>query len=96
MSSKYTDELVSILKMLKNIEEDLNLIQYSGTEKKIYYTIACKNASDGSCCISDVIEESGFSRSTVYKTIKKFEEDQIIKMYQSSSDKREFNLVLAH
>ena len=96
MSSKYTDELVSILKMLKNIEEDLNLIQYSGTEKKIYYTIACKNASDGSCCISDVIEESGFSRSTVYKTIKKFEEDQIIKMYQSSFDKREFNLVLAH
>ena len=96
MSSKYTDELVSILKMLKNIEEDLNLIQYSETEKKIYYTIACKNASDGSCCISDVIEESGFSRSTVYKTIKKFEEDQIINMYQSSFDKREFNLVLAH
>ena len=96
MSSKYTNELVSILKMLKNIEEDLNLIQYSETEKKIYYTIACINANDGSCCISDVIEESGFSRSTVYKTIKKFEEDQIIKMYQSSSDKREFNLVLAH
>lgn len=96
MSSKYTDELVSILKMLKNIEEDLNLIQYSETEKKIYYTIACKNVNDGSCCISDVIEESGFSRSTVYKTIKKFEEDQIIKMYQSLSDKREFNLVLAH
>ena len=96
MSSKYTDELVSILKMLKNIEEDLNLIQYSETEKKIYYTIACKNVNDGSCCISDVIEESGFSRSTVYKAIKKFEEDQIIKMYQSSFDKREFNLVLAH
>lgn len=96
MSSKYTDELVSILKMLQNIEEDLNLIQYSETEKKIYYTIACKNANDGSCCISDVIEESGFSRSTVYKTIKKFEEDQIIKMFQSSHDKREFNLVLAH
>ena len=96
MSSKYTDELVSILKMLKNIEEDLNLIKYSETEKKIYYTIAWKNANDGSCCISDVIDESGFSRSTVYKTIKKFEEDQIIKMYQSSSDKREFNLVLAH
>ena len=70
MSSKYSDELVSILKMLKNIEEDLNLIQYSETEKKIYYTIAWKNANDGSCCISDVIDESGFSRSTVYKTIK--------------------------
>ena len=96
MSTKYSVELVSILKMLKNIEEDLNLIQYSETEKKIYYAIAFKNANDGSCCISDVIDESGFSRSTVYKTIKKFEKDQIVKMYQSSSDKREFNLVLAH
>ena len=38
MSSKYSDELISILKMLKNIEEDLNLIHYSETEKKIYYT----------------------------------------------------------
>jgi len=96
MSSKYSDELISILKMLKNIEEDLNLIHYSETEKKIYYTIAWKNANNGSCCISDVIDESGFSRSTVYKTIKKFEEDKIVKMYQSSLDKREFNLVLAH
>jgi len=96
MSSKYSDELVSILQMLKNIEEDLNLIQYSETEKKIYYTIAWKNANDGTCCISDVIDESGFSRSTVYKTIKKFEEHQIVRMYQSSSDKREFNLVLAN
>ena len=96
MSSKYSDELISILKMLKNIEEDLNLIHYSETEKKIYYTIAWKNANNGSCCISDVIDESGFSRSTVYKTIKKFEEDKIVKMYQSSFDKREFNLVLAH
>ena len=69
MSSKYSHELISILKMLKNIEEDLNLIKYSETEKKIYYTIAWKNANDGSCCISDVIDESGFSRSTVYKTI---------------------------
>ena len=57
---KYTDELVSILKMLKNIEEDLNLIQYSETEKKIYYTIACKNANDGSCCISDVLKNLVF------------------------------------
>tara|TARA_Y100001980_G_C14149336_1_gene32669 strand:+ start:97 stop:402 length:306 start_codon:yes stop_codon:yes gene_type:complete len=95
MSSKYSNELISILKMLKNIEEDLNLIHYTETEKKIYYTIAWKNADNGSCCISDVIDESGFSRSTVYKTIKKFEEDQIVKMYQSSLDKREFNLILA-
>ena len=34
MSSKYSNDLISILKMLKNIEEDLNLIHYSETEKK--------------------------------------------------------------
>ena len=96
MPSNYSKNLTSILEMLWNIEKDLNLVPYNETEKKIYYTIAWKNANDGSCCISDVIDESGFSRSTVYKTIKKFEEHQIVRMYQSSSDKREFNLVLAH
>ena len=34
MSSKYSKDLASILQMLKNIEEDLNLINYSETEKK--------------------------------------------------------------
>ena len=96
MSSKYTKDLASILQMLKNIEEDLNLINYSETEKKIYYTIACKNSDNLTCRISDVINESGFSRSTVYKTIKKFEDADLIRMYRSSVDKREINLVLVH
>ena len=96
MSSKYSKDLASILQMLKNIEEDLNLINYSETEKKIYYTIACKNSDNYTCRISDVINESGFSRSTVYKTIKKFEDANLIKMYQSTVDKREINLVLVH
>ena len=94
MTSKYSKDLANILQMLRNIEEDLNLINYTETEKKIYYTIACKNADNYTCRISDVINESGFSRSTVYKTIKKFEYANLIKMYQSSTDKREFNLVL--
>jgi DNA-binding MarR family transcriptional regulator len=94
MTSKYSKDLANILQMLRNIEEDLNLINYTETEKKIYYTIACKIADNNSCRISDVINESGFSRSTVYKTIKKFEYADLIKMYQSSTDKREFNLVL--
>ena len=96
MPSNYSKNLTSILEMLWNIEKDLNLVSYNETEKKIYYIIAWKLSNCGTCNISDVIDSSGFSRSTVYKTIKKFEEDQIIKMYQSSSDKREFNLVLAH
>ena len=96
MSTKYSQDLINILQMLKNIEEDLNLIHYSETEKKIYYTIAWKNANDKSCCITDVIDESGYSRSTVYKTIKKFEASNLVKIQQSLTDKREFNLVLAH
>ena len=52
-------------------------------------------SNNGSCNITDVILESRFSRSTVYKTIKKFEQANLIIVEQSSNDKREFNLVLA-
>jgi len=39
---------------------------------------------------------SGFSRSTVYKTIKKFESADLVLVKQSEGDKREFNLILAN
>jgi len=39
---------------------------------------------------------SGFSRSTVYKTIKKFEQANLVYIQQSQGDKREFNLILAN
>jgi len=81
--------------MLQNIEIDLNLVGYSETEKKVYYTIALRLSKSGSCNISNVIETSGYSRSTVYKTIKKFELDNLIKLKQSHVDKREFNLSLS-
>jgi len=90
--TSYTNDLTDILKMLLNIEKDLNLVGYTDTEKKVYYTIALKISKTGSCNISNVIENSGLSRSTVYKTIKKFELDNIVKIHQSKSDKREFNL----
>ena len=90
--SRYINDLTNILQMLLNIEKDLNLVGYTDTEKKVYYTIALKISKTGSCNISNVIENSGLSRSTVYKTIKKFESDNIVKIYQSKSDKREFNL----
>ena len=80
--------------MLQNIEIDLNLVGYSETEKKIYYTIALRLSKSGSCNITNLIETSGYSRSTIYKTIKKFELDNLIKLKQSHIDKREFNLLL--
>ena len=94
MSSKYTKDLINILEMLWSIEKDLNLVRYNETEKKIYYTIAWKTSCMGSCNISDVIKTSGFSRSTVYKTIKKFESENLLSLQQSDEDRREFILQL--
>mgnify|MGYP001237484066 CR=1 FL=1 len=95
MTSEYKKDLVSILEMLSNLERDLNLVNYNETEKKIYYTIAMLISSNGSCNMTDVIFESKFSRSTVFKTIKKYERANLIIVEQSINDKREFNLVLA-
>ena len=93
--TNFKNDLVNILQMLRNIEQDLNLVAYSETEKKIYYTIALTLSKSGICNITDVIRTSGYSRSTVYKTIKKFELDNLIKLKQSHVDKREFNLSLS-
>lgn len=92
--SNYKSDLINILEMLWNIEKDLNLINYNETEKKVYYTIAWKISKTGVCNITDLISASGFSRSTIYKTIKKFESANLIMLEQSDNDKREFNLVL--
>ena len=96
MSSKYSKNLISILEMLWNIEKDLNLVSYNETEKKIYYMIAWKISNCGRCNMTDVINLSGYSRSTIYKTIKKFESDDLVVIKQSQGDKREFNLILAN
>ena len=89
MPSNYSKNLTSILEMLWNIEKDLNLVPYNETEKKIYYIIAWKLSNCGTCNISDVIDSSGFSRSTVYKILRKLEDNNLIEAFQSKSDKRE-------
>ena len=93
--SDYSKNLISILEMLWNIEKDLNLVSYNETEKKVFYVIAWKISDCGKCNMTDVINLSGFSRSTIYKTIKKFESDNLVLVKQSEGDKREFNLILA-
>ncbi len=95
MQSEYSKSLINILEMLWNIEKDLNLVSYNETEKKIFYSIAWKISKDGQCNMTNVIDSSGFSRSTVYKTIKKFEKANLVLIKQSEGDKREFNLALA-
>ena len=94
MSKKYLQQLASILEMLDNLDKDLNLVKYNETEKKIYYTIASKIHSSDKCNITDVIESSGFSRSTVYKAIRKFEDDRMVQLIKSNADRREIYLDL--
>ena len=71
--SIYRDDLIDILKMLMNIEKDLNLVCYSDTTQKVCYKIELKISKRGSCNISEDIQNSSLSSTTVYKTIKKFE-----------------------
>jgi DNA-binding MarR family transcriptional regulator len=95
MPNSYIKQLANILEMLHNLDSDLNLIGFNETEKKIYYTIASNIHNSAKCNISDVIESSGFSRSTVYKAIKNFEDRNMIKLIQSNHDRREIYLELA-
>ena len=94
MSESYIKQIANLLQMLHNLDKDLNLVSFNETEKKIFYTIAYKVHNDGKCNISDVIVSSGFSRSTVYKAIKAFEDKNMVKLVQSSSDRREVYLDL--
>jgi DNA-binding MarR family transcriptional regulator len=95
MSTTYIKKLANILEMLHNLDRDLNLVVFNETEKKIYYTIASNIHNTGKCNISDVIESSGFSRSTVYKAIKNFEDHNMVILSKSNFDRREIYLKLA-
>ena len=94
MSKTYIEQLANLMQMLHNLDRDLNLVSFNETEKKVYYTIAYEVHKNGKCNISDVIESSGLSRSTVYKAIKAFEEKKMVRLIQSHSDRREVFLDL--
>ena len=81
--------------MLQSIEDEINLAGYTLTEKKVFFTISQISENKESCNITDVIKESGLSRSTVYKAIKKLEYNKMLDVAQSSYDKREFFLNLS-
>jgi len=94
MTKSYIEQLANLLQMLQNLDRDLNLVAFNETEKKIYYTIAYEVHNNGKCNISDVIQSSVFSRSTVYKAIKTFEDKKMVKLIQSRADRREIFLDL--
>ena len=85
-------KLIQLLKALENIENEINLATFNETEKKVFYTVVTLSNNNKKCNISDVIDHSGLSRSSVYKALKKLESRSLIEISQSSNDKREFIL----
>ena len=85
-------KLVQLLKALENIENEINLATFNETEKKVFYTVVTLSNNDKKCNISDVIDHSGLSRSSVYKALKKLDSRSLIQISQSFDDKREFIL----
>ena len=88
---KFFNDIADALNMLAGIENALNIKDFSPNELKVFYTIISNEANSGSQCnITDVVESSGMSRSTVYKTLRKLSDEGIIALDQSLDDKREY------
>ena len=82
----FKKQLTTFVKMLRNIEDEFKLHSLTPNEQAVFYTIL---KSNDVCNISKIVEESGLSRSTVYKILRKLEENNLIEAFQSESDKRE-------
>ena len=85
----FKEDLMEALSLISNIERDIKINTLNANEKLIFYSILLKEKQSNECIISDVINESKLSRSTVFKTLKKLEEGNLISSKQSLSDKRE-------
>ena len=79
-------QLKTFVEMLRNIEDEFKLHSFTPNEQAVFFTIM---KSDEVCNISKIVDESGLSRSTVYKILKKLEDNNLVEAFQSKSDKRE-------
>ena len=83
------------LAMLDGLEKDLNIRHLTPNELKVFYTIIIRSdCNEYGTNITDIVENSGMSRSTVYKTLKKLSLEGIIKLHQSEEDGRESLVIL--
>ena len=79
-------QLKTFVEMLRNIEDEFKLHSLTPNEQAVFFTIM---KSDEVCNISKIVDESGLSRSTVYKILRKLEGNNLVVAFQSKSDKRE-------
>ena len=90
--SKITRELSNIHEMLSNMHRDLGLVDLNPTEKYIFLKIINEIEERKTCSMLKAVEVADKSRSTVYKTIRKLVSKGILKIENSSDDKRSFLL----
>ena len=92
---EFYQNISDALNMLYGMERDLNIRHFTPNELKVFYTIILRSAdkAEGSN-ITEIVANSGMSRSTVYKTLKKLSTEEIIHLHQSEDDGRESLIVL--
>ena len=92
---EFYSNICDALSMLDGLEQDLNIRHFSQNELKVFYTIIiCAAHNEHGSNITDIVENSGMSRSTVYKTLKKLSLENIINLRQSEEDGRESIVIL--
>ena len=76
----FKKQLATFVQMLRNIEDEFKLHSLTPNEQAVFYTIL---KSKDICNISKIVDESGLSRSTVYKILRKLENNNLIEALQS-------------
>ena len=93
--NEFYKNINNALSMLSGLESDLNIRHFTPNELKVFYTIITRSAcNEAGSNISEIVENSGMSRSTVYKTLKKLSDEDIICLTQSQDDGRESLITL--
>ena len=93
--NEFYKNINNALSMLSGLESDLNIRHFTPNELKVFYTIITRSAfNEAGSNISEIVENSGMSRSTVYKTLKKLSDEDIICLAQSQDDGRESLITL--
>ncbi|MEK9649380.1 MAG: helix-turn-helix domain-containing protein [Gammaproteobacteria bacterium] len=91
--NQFHNQLRGVLSLLDSIERDLKVNDLTPNEKQVLYTVAKTQKQEAN--ISDIVNSSGLSRSSVYKTLKKLIDADVVALIQSDHDKREFLVKLS-
>ena len=90
--SLFRERLSEAISLVSNLEQDIRIASLTSSQKKILYSVLLKKNDSKDCNISNVIEYSNLSRSTVFKSLKFLEAMKLIALQQSDNDRREFNI----